>query len=58
VDGVLAVPVPGPGIVHGVWVPGGEHVIRAWYRPPLGAVGALVSLVSIGVLGVAAWRRW
>jgi hypothetical protein len=58
VDGLPGDAVPGPGIVHGVAVPAGEHEISARYRPPGVFVGVAISLLSLGVLGVAAWRRW
>jgi len=58
VDGQPAASVPGPGILHGVEVPAGEHDVTARYRPPGLASGAVVSAVSLCVLGVLAWRRW
>jgi hypothetical protein len=58
VDGRDAKDVVGPGILHGVVIPGGEHEVTARYRPAGLGAGAFVSLVSLGVLGVAAWRRW
>jgi hypothetical protein len=50
--------VAGPGVVHGVAVPAGEHEITARYRPPGLFVGAAISLVSLAVLGAAARWRW
>jgi hypothetical protein len=58
VDGRPGESVPGPGVVHGVAVPAGEHEITAHYRPPGLLVGAAISLVSLAFLGVAARRRW
>ncbi|MBP7797331.1 MAG: YfhO family protein [Thermoanaerobaculaceae bacterium] len=54
-------PVPvtqGPGILHGVAVPAGEHVVEARYRPRGLVVGLGVSLLgALAWVGVA-WRRW
>jgi hypothetical protein len=58
VDGRPAEAVAGPGIVHGVPIPAGEHEVRARYRPPGLVVGAIISLVSLGLLGGAVWRRF
>jgi hypothetical protein len=58
VDGHAASTVRGVGILHGVAVPPGDHEVTARYLPPGLLGGALLSLVSVGVLGVAAWRRW
>jgi hypothetical protein len=58
VDGRPAEGVSGPGIVHGVAVPAGEHEVTARYRPPAFVAGAVISLVSLGLLGGAAWRRF
>ena len=58
VDDRPGVVVAGPGILHGVTVPAGEHEVKARYRPPGLAGGAAVSLVCLSVLGLAAWRGW
>jgi uncharacterized membrane protein YfhO len=58
VDGRPAEAVAGPGILHGVAVPAGDHEVSARYRPPGLGGGAAISLVSLVVLGWAAWRRW
>jgi hypothetical protein len=58
VDGKAATAVDGPGILHGVAVAAGGHVVSARYRPPGLVAGAVISLLGLGaVLGVA-WRRW
>lgn len=58
VDG-RAVPCSlGPGILHGVPVPTGEHVVEARYRPPGLIVGVGVSLLSLLGLAGGVWRRW
>jgi hypothetical protein len=58
VDGHAASAVHGVGILHGVAVPPGDHEVTARYLPPHLLGGALLSFVSVCVLGVAAWRRW
>ena len=58
VDGRPGEAVAGPGILHGVAVPAGEHEVSARYRPPGLLAGAAISLVCLSVLGLAAWRRW
>jgi hypothetical protein len=58
VDGRAAAPVSGVGILHGVTVSAGEHVVTARYRPPGLLAGALISLVSLCALAGVAWRRW
>jgi hypothetical protein len=58
VDGDPAEAVQGAGILHGVPVHAGDHEVAARYRPPGLPAGAAISLVSLSVLGVAAWRRW
>jgi len=58
VDGRPGEEVTGPGILHGVVVPAGEHEVSARYRPPGLLAGAAVSLACLVVLGLAAWRRW
>ncbi|MBZ5587293.1 MAG: YfhO family protein [Acidobacteriia bacterium] len=57
-DDVPVREVNGAGILHGVEVPPGEHEVTARYRPPGLVAGAVVSLVSLGLLVGAAWRRW
>jgi hypothetical protein len=58
VDGTPAPAVEGAGILHGVEVAPGDHLVTARYRPPGVIAGAMVSLVSLGVLVGVAWRRW
>lgn len=58
VDGRPAEAVAGPGILHGVAVPAGDHEVSARYRPPGLGGGAAISFASLVVLGLAAWRRW
>ena len=58
VDGRPASEVNGVGILHGVTVSAGGHVVTARYRPPGLVAGAALSLVSLCVLVGAAWRRW
>lgn len=48
----------GPGILHGVPVPAGEHVVEARYRPPGLIVGIGVSLLSLLGFAGGVWRRW
>jgi len=56
VDGAAAEARRGRGILHGVAVPAGEHLVEAVYRPPGLLVGAVVSLLClVGLLGVR-WR--
>jgi hypothetical protein len=58
VDGTPAPPVAGAGILHGVEVAAGDHLVTARYRPPGLIAGAAVSIVGLGLLVGAAWRRW
>lgn len=58
VDGRPGGEVVGPGILHGVAVPAGEHEVGARYRHPGLLAGVAVSLACLFVLGLAAWRRW
>jgi hypothetical protein len=58
VDGRPGEEVTGPGILHGVAVPAGEHEVSARYRPPGLLAGATVTLACVCLLGLAAWRRW
>ncbi len=58
VDGTPAPTVNGAGILHGVQVAAGRHIVTARYRPPGLSAGAVVSLAGLGVLVVAACRRW
>ena len=58
VDGRRTRETAGAGILRGVEVPAGEHLVTERYRPPGLAAGSLVSLASIGLLLGAAWRRW
>jgi len=58
VDGKTAREVRGVGILHGVEVAAGDHRVTARYRPPGLIAGAVVSLVSVCLLGGGAWRRW
>lgn len=58
VDDQMVTLTRGPGILHGVWVPAGEHAIEARYRPPglvTGAAGSLVSLLIL--IAIAARSR-
>ncbi len=55
VDGRLVAVRPGPGILHGVDLAVGEHLVTARYRPPglvLGAAISLLALIGVGVLGL------
>lgn len=56
VDGVRAAVVAGPGILHGVAVPEGVHMVEARYRPVGSSVGAAVSAVAVLLLMVATVR--
>jgi hypothetical protein len=56
-DGVPATLARGPGIVQGVRLPPGEHVVETRYRPPGLLAGGAVSLVSAVVLLLLARRR-
>ncbi|NCO69277.1 MAG: YfhO family protein [Acidobacteria bacterium] len=50
----------GPGILHGVLVPAGKHLVEARYRPPgllAGAAGTLVSLLILAGVGVRSRRK-
>ncbi len=58
VDGAPARGVAGAGILHGVEVAAGDHLVSARYRPPGLIAGAAVSLAGLGVLLGVAWRRW
>lgn len=58
VDGRRAPVTPGPGILHGVAVTAGEHVVEAAYRPPGLVVGLALSLLCSLVWVGVAWRRW
>ncbi len=58
VDGTPAPPVGGAGILHGVEVAAGDHLVDARYRPPGLIAGAAASIVGLGLLVGAAWRRW
>ncbi len=58
VDGTPAPEVTGAGILHGVEVAAGDHLVTARYRPPGLIAGAAVSIVGLGLLVGAAWRRW
>ncbi|HVN75866.1 MAG TPA: hypothetical protein VMT19_06090 [Thermoanaerobaculaceae bacterium] len=58
VDGRLGREVKGMGILHGVEVPAGAHTVTARYRPTWLLPGAAVSLLSLGLLAGAVWRRW
>ena len=58
VDGRPARDERGVGILHGVRVPAGEHRVTARYRPPGLIAGAALSLLGVGLLVGAAWRRW
>jgi hypothetical protein len=57
VDGVSVGDRRGPGILHGVPVAAGEHLVVARYRPPLVLLGGAFSLLALGLLLGEAWRR-
>jgi hypothetical protein len=57
VDGKPVAVEPGPGILQGIPVPAGEHLVTAAYRPRGLLVGGAISLGSLGVLLFAARRR-
>jgi hypothetical protein len=56
VDGVPATLARGPGILQGIPLPPGEHVVEARYRPPGLLVGGAVSIASLIALLVLARR--
>lgn len=58
VDGTRVPITPGPGILQGVAVPQGEHLVEAVYSPPGLLVGLGVSLLSWLALAGGIWRRW
>ncbi|MGD1146833.1 MAG: hypothetical protein ABR961_02640 [Thermoanaerobaculaceae bacterium] len=58
VDGRPVRETVGVGILHGVRVPAGNHRVTEHYRPPGLVAGAVVSLVSLGLLVGAMWRCW
>ncbi|HPC82589.1 MAG TPA: hypothetical protein P5234_04730 [Thermoanaerobaculaceae bacterium] len=58
VDGRRVPVTQGPGILHGVAVSEGEHVVEAVYRPRGFDPGLGVSLVCSLLWGALAWRRW
>ncbi|HNX48640.1 MAG TPA: hypothetical protein PLS53_14480 [Thermoanaerobaculaceae bacterium] len=57
-DGRAVPTTAGPGILHGVPVPVGEHVVEAHYRPPGLLVGLGATLLSLLGLTGGIWRRW
>lgn len=60
VDGRAVAVTRGPGILHGVRVPAGEHAVEARYRPPglvAGAAGSLVSLLILIAVGLRSRRE-
>jgi hypothetical protein len=57
VDGRSAPTVRGPGIIHGVAVPDGEHVVTMRYTPPGLLFGAAVSVIAVAALVGVGWRR-
>lgn len=54
VDGRRQSPVRGAGILHGVPLPAGDHVVEARYRPPGWPLGTAVTLLALVVL---VWLR-
>ena len=54
VDGVGTPVVRTNGIFQGVFVPPGDHLVRFAYRPPGLAAGAVVSFLSLVLLGLLA----
>jgi hypothetical protein len=58
VDGRTVAPVTGPGIIHGVPVAEGQHVVRATYRPPGLLIGAGITALGLGMVVGVRWRRW
>ncbi len=60
VDGAPAYVQRGAGILRGVPVPPGEHVVEARYRPPGVGVGGMVTLMTLMAMAAlgrrAAWR--
>jgi hypothetical protein len=58
VDGRRSRETTGVGILRGVEVPAGEHHVTERYLPPGLVAGAAVSLLSLGLLVGAIWRRW
>jgi hypothetical protein len=53
VDGDAAEILPVWGVVRGVSVPAGEHLVRMRYEPPGYRWGILLSLVGLGLAGTA-----
>jgi len=47
VDGIVSEVQRGPGMLRGVPLPSGEHVVEAHYRPPGMVVGGAVTLVAL-----------
>jgi uncharacterized membrane protein YfhO len=47
VDGVPAPLARGPGILQGIPLPPGEHVVEARYRPPGLLAGGAISIASL-----------
>jgi len=56
VDGKPAEIYPAYGGVRGVVVDGGEHVIEMRYLPWTVILGALLTALAAGLVGMAAWR--
>jgi hypothetical protein len=55
VDGRSAPIVRTNGLVQGVYVPRGEHLVRLWFEPPgfwWGVIAATVALAGLGVLAL------
>lgn len=58
VDGQRVQALHGPGILRGIPVVRGEHVVEACYRPPGIVLGAVVTLLAlVGMVGVRMGRR-
>jgi len=56
VDGVPVPVQPGPGILQGIPVPLGEHLVEARYRPPGMLLGGAISMASLIALLLLARR--
>ncbi len=58
VDGRRTSAALGAGIVHGVPLPPGRHLVRAAYRPAGAVLGCSLTMFALGVLAGVPWRRW
>ncbi len=57
-DGLPVRSLPGPGILHGVPVAAGEHVVDARYRPMGLWAGGVLTLLGLAVAVGGAWRHF